>query len=111
MARAGTHGAVARVLLVLLIFGGVRVVDAKKKKKGRSYKQRLAKMVKGGDDLHVAWAELTEALAPRDGDSWSLEEEGTHTLEPFSVASTDLVVALELRQVIDWQPNDAVRVT
>ena len=73
-----------------------------KKKKAKTPEQqlnkRLLKLVKGDASKLGALVEVTDAMMPAQGDSWSLEEDGSNVLEPYAVGSTLMVEALDLRE-------------
>eukprot|EP01052_Picozoa_sp_SAG31_P014574 SAG31_NODE_910_length_11078_cov_25.691062_8_plen_113_part_00 len=97
---------VALVVLVahtLFLLPGSAADKKKKQKKKKkqttvTFESKLRKLVKTDAQADVL-KEVCEALRPRDGEAWSLQEQGTKELEPYAVGTTALVDALELRTV------------
>lgn len=92
------------VFLLGVLLLSAEVAEGKKKKKTKKPKtvqeqmaKRLLKLTGGDESKLGALTQVTDAMMPAQGESWSLDK-GSNVLEPYAVGSTLMVEALDLRE-------------
>ncbi len=102
--RSATPGCWLVLLLGALLLSAVFVVVNNIKKKAKMVKTvqqhtntRLLKLAGGDESKLEVLIQVTDAMMPAQGESWSLAE-GSNVLEPYAVGSTLMVEALDLRE-------------
>jgi hypothetical protein len=105
--RRRAAGCWLSALLLASLLLSAELADAKKKKAKKKKKpktvqdqinKRLLKLAAGDESKLGALTEMTDAMMPAQGESWSLSEDGSNVLEPYAVGSTLMVEALDMRE-------------